>query len=675
MDLSTLIEKLQSIGPVFRRRLKRLEIKTVGDLLYHFPSRYEDYSAFTTVNALANNQIVSLRAQVFKVENFRTKTGKTVTKAVLVDQTGVIEAVWFNQPYLKGKLEKSGNWIFSGKTTFFQNKLVLSNPQFEPLENDDHLHTGRLVPIYPETASLSSKWLRGKIASVLPLCKDQLTETLDNQIIKRQNLLDIARAIEKIHFPNDQKDIDQAKKRLAFDELFQIQINSIKKRLEWQQKRASAKMKIKNSKLAQFLSSLPFRLTDAQKKCVKEIIFDLQKEIPMNRLLEGDVGSGKTIVAACGAFVVKENNFKTLIMAPTEILAFQHYQTISQLFKPWGIGVGLITKSQKTQIGDVTIGTHALLNLKTVLLDQVGLVVIDEQHRFGVEQRAKLNQMAAQKRLFPHFLTMTATPIPRTIALTLYGNLDLSVLDQMPKGRKIVETFIVPQKKRQDAYEFIKKHLQQGEQAIIICPLIEPSESLVTIKAAKVEFQKLKEEVFQDFTIALLHGKLKSEEKGKIMESFSQNQTKILVATPVVEVGIDVPNATIIVIEGAERFGLAQLHQLRGRVGRSQKQSYCLLFSESQSSLAFKRLSALKRESIGLRLAEIDLKLRGPGEIFGVKQHGFPEFKVADFSNLLLIETTNQEAKRLLNVDPTLKNHSALRKAIEERFKSQAQPN
>ena len=447
-----------------------------------------------------------------------------------------------------------------------------------------------------------------------------------------------------MHFPKNLNEAETSRKRFAFEELFLLQLISQKRKIEWKAQQKIKPFVINREKILEFISSLPFSLTKSQNKSIKEILTDLEKGMPMNRLLQGDVGSGKTVVATIASYVVVLNGYSVVFMAPTEILANQHHQTLKTLLNPYGISIGIQTASKKTKGKEqIIVGTHALIESKN-LPKNLGLVIIDEQHRFGVEQRAKLRE----RGVVSHFLTMSATPIPRTMALTLYGDLDLSVINELPIGRKPIRTYVVPRKKRDGAYDFIKSHVEKGQQVFIICPLIDPSETLASIRSATSEWEKLSEEIFPDLKIGLLHGRLKYKEKAEILTKFKSREIDILVTTPVVEVGIDIPNASIMMIEAAERFGLAQLHQMRGRVGRSSNQSFCLLFTESENTVIVKRLRNLEKIHVGMDLAELDLKLRGPGEIFGTVQHGVIPLKIASFSDTSLIEQTKDEAIKLL---------------------------
>jgi ATP-dependent DNA helicase RecG len=499
------------------------------------------------------------------------------------------------------------------------------------------------VPVYSETRGISSKWLRRQVFKLLEE-KNQLKDYLPEIIIKANGLMKLSDAIEKIHFPKTLEEAEVARQRLSFDELFDIQLAAIIRRKAWEKNTIKKPWKDFNTKANNFIKKLPFELTNAQQRSVKEILTDLSSTKPMNRLLEGEVGSGKTVVGAITMYVAFLNGFQSAFMAPTEILAQQHYQTLKVLLEPLGVKVELFTSSTKNnQEFNVAIGTHALV-YKKVKFDKLGLVIIDEQQRFGVEQRTIIKEKGKNV----HLLTMTATPIPRTVALTMYGDLDLSILDEMPVGRKLVKTWLVPPEKRSGAYTWIEKQIKENtDQVFIVCPFIEESESMLTVKAATKEFARLQKEIFPNLKLGLLHGKMKATEKESILNDFRDKKIDILVSTPVVEVGIDIPNATVMLIEEADRFGLAQLHQLRGRVGRSDKQSYCLLFTSSVNETTIERLKALETIYSGAALAELDLKLRGAGEIYGTSQHGKQVLKVASFSDFALIDKTKKEAEKI----------------------------
>ncbi len=671
MELKTSLAQLTGIGPGLLYKLKRLNLNTINDLIYHFPFRYDDFSSITSALDAKVGETVTLQGEIWSIQNIYTRSRKIITKALLNDGTSPIELTWFNSSWITKQIQVGNRLQVSGKLSKYKNKLSVIAPRWERLDNtqtnnQQSLHTGRLVPVYPETMGLSSKWLRTKIDKLLPLVINQIGDPLPDQT--RENMLPLNEAIQQVHFPENWKQAEKARERLGFDELFFVSLATQKIRMEWKKKPLIKPLKIKSSDVKNFLDKLPFQLTAAQQKVLQEIIRDLQQNSPMNRLIQGEVGSGKTVVAAITAYLAYKNNLRTLFMAPTEILAFQHYETLDRLLSPFGIEVGIYTGSKKFNKGkettelqpNIIIGTHALLSDKLFPKD-IGLIIIDEQQRFGVEQRTLLRKKAK----IPHFLTMTATPIPRTVALTLYGDLDMSVINEMPKGRQVVKTYVVPESKRTDSYKFIAKKVKEGDQVYIITPLIEASETLVSVKAAKVEFDSLKK-IFPKLGLDLLHGRMKGAEKQKIIQDFQTGKTDILISTSVVEVGMDNPNATIILIEGAERFGLAQLHQLRGRVGRGVKESYCLLYTSGVSNDDKKRLHYLETTFDGLKLAELDLKIRGSGQIFGNLQSGRFEFKIASFSNISLLEKTKQAALNLLAADPTLDKYPLLKARLQE---------
>lgn len=672
MNLKTPIGEVYMIGPTYAKRLKRLNIQTIGDLLYHFPLRYIDYSLISPIKLIQAGEIVTVRGKIISLHNEYTLKGKTIQKGIVADSSGTIEVVWFNQPFLVKTLKPGIAISLSGKADFWGKKITLISPEYEVEKTEEKIHTGRLVPVYHETAGISSKWLRSRIAFLIKSIGRNIEEFLPSEILKKYNLPNFQNALEQIHFPKNKKEADFARRRFAFEELFLLHLAALQRKIEWQKKKLAKKFIINQKEIANFIQSLPFELTNAQKRAIKVILQDLTKDKPMNRLLQGDVGSGKTVVAAAAIFTAFLNKVQSALMAPTEILAKQHFQTLKTLLEPFGVKIFLLTggKTKLQPDFDLIIGTHALI-YKRAKFTNLGLVVIDEQHRFGVEQRGKL----IQKGETPHVLTMTATPIPRTIALTLYGDLDLSVLDEMPPGRQKVKTWVVPPQKRLAAYRWIEKQIKETKgQAFIICPLIEESnsETLKTVRAAVSEFERLKKEIFPNLKLGLIHGKLKSGEKEKVLEDFRRGKLEILVATPVVEVGIDIPRATIIMIEGAERFGLAQLHQLRGRVGRGDRQSFCLLFSDRQDPKTLKRLKALEKTHSGMELAELDLKMRGPGEIYGTRQHGFLDLKVANFSDLPLIEKTRQAAQEVI---PHISSYPLLQEKLKEYIIKSIEPN
>ncbi len=664
MHLKTSLTEVTGIGPGTLWKLKKLGIETVENLIYNFPFRYDDFSETVSIKDAQINQVVTCIGEIWSIKNIYTRSRKILTQAIFNDGTSPITLTWFNQGWLTKQIQTGDKLQISGKLTKYKNKLSIMVPRWEKTtsstNNNKTLHTGRLVPIYSETEGLSSKWLRAKISSLIPEISTQINDPLPDSI--RNNMLTLAASITQIHFPDSWQMAEKARERLGFDELFFVSLASQKTRLEWNKKPLVKPLKINPKSLKKFIESLPFKLTEAQARALKEVLNDLSKKQPMNRLVQGEVGAGKTVVAAAVAYLVFQNKLRTLFMAPTEILAFQHFQTLSKLLKPYRIKIGIYTGSRKkVEESDIVIGTHAVLS-KKLNTENVGLIIVDEQQRFGVKQRSELRSKAK----LPHFLTMTATPIPRTVALTVYGDLDLSIIDELPKERLQIKTHVVPQKKRADAYKFIAEKIKKGEQAYIITPLIEQSETMKSAKAATLEFERLQKQVFPKLKLGLLHGRLKSKEKMEVMEKFKNKQIDILVSTSVVEVGVDVSNATIMLIESSERFGLSQLHQLRGRVGRGSKQSYCLLFSENPSKENVSRLKNLETIDNGLKLAELDLKIRGGGEIFGSKQSGRFEFKIASFSDLTAVLKTKEAAGKLLQDDPTLDKYPALKAKLDD---------
>lgn len=661
MDLKSKVSSGGRAYKMYASRLQKLGIEKVEDFLYHIPFRYEDFSLISKISQVQPGEIVTIKGRVDEIKNQYIKKWKTLQRATISDDSGTINVVWFNQPYLTKSINPGDEISLSGKITLDKNKPAMTAPDYEIIFNNQTIHTGRLVPVYPETRGISSKWIRRQVYSLLDNLSE-INEYLPQNVLQKNDLMNITKAIETIHFPDSLENAQKARERLAFNELLNLQLSSLVRKKAWEKKTIKTPWEIgKNKKLVlQFIKSLSFDLTNAQINAVDDILKDLESEKPMNRLLEGDVGSGKTIVATVAAYVAFLNGFQTAFMAPTEILANQHFKTTKSLLSKLGIKVQIATGSSKKvdQDFDVIIGTHALVYSK-VKFKKLGFIVIDEQQRFGVEQRAILREKGQD----PHLLTMTATPIPRTVALTMYGDLDLSVLDEMPKGRKLIKTWLVPPSKRDGAYRWIEeKVVENKDQAFIVCPFIEESESMVTVKAATKEFEKLKTETFPNLKLGLMHGKMKAAEKEAVLKDFREGNIDILVSTPVVEVGIDIPNATIMVIEEAERFGLAQLHQLRGRVGRGTKESFCLLFTGSKNPLTLQRLKSVETIFSGATLAELDLKLRGPGQLFGTMQHGVPNLKVASFSDFDLIEKTKRQALELFK---NLDEYPDLKKKIE----------
>lgn len=671
MSLNLSLQKVLRTNKDHFAKLEELGVRTVRDLALYFPRLYVDKSAYTNIEDLKTDEVNNVIGTLSNIFHKRTKNGKHLTKALLSDETGSVEVIWFNQPYLKRVLKSGQEIILSGKAKFNLGKMTLQSPSFEE-QKKVQTHVGRIVPVYHETAGLSSKWLREKIQPLIRDWAKQFREFMPQEILNEYKLMPYQKAITEVHFPTDEATLEDAKKRLSFDELFLLQTKALQKKWRWQNVDLHEQKPLtKHQDVHQFLNDLPFELTSAQERSLEEIFRDLEQIFPMSRLLQGDVGSGKTVVAAAAILNTVKNGYQAALMAPTEILAKQHYHTIYKMLKPFGLNIQFIAGSTPQSVKDdvilqlkngtvdVVIGTHALIQ-ETIGFNKLGLAVIDEQHRFGVKQRDILKSQGS-----PHLLSLSATPIPRTLAMTIYGDQDLSLIDEMPKGRRPIITRIVPEKKRLDGYRWIEDQVTKGRQAFIICPLIDESDVL-EVKSAIQEYEYLQEHIFKKLKVGLLHGKMKPKEKEEIMTLFAQNKINILVSTSVIEVGIDVPNATIMVIEAAERFGLSQLHQFRGRVGRGEHQSYCFLFTKKAGEEGSKRLQAMVDFSSGFKLAEIDLQIRGPGEIYGVRQSGIPDLKMASLSDSFTISMARQAAQNILKEDPELTGYPLLKAKITE---------
>lgn len=666
MNLKSPVSRITGIGPKYERALEKLDINTLYDLITYYPFRYDDFSEVKNIADLSANEEVTIEAELQEITNIFSRNGKRLTKATVTDSTGKIEITWFNQHYILKRFKEGNKYRFSGKTQLFNKKIGLIAPRVEDSEKEA-LNTGRLVPVYSESGGITSAWLRSKISDLLnnTELRTQLKEYLPDDSLKRQKLINLDAALKLIHFPDDETDIKNAKNRLAFEELL-IELLRVESRKNlWKETYEGVNLTTKGheDKIKEFLANLPFKLTHSQEKTSKEIIKDLAGTNPMNRLLEGDVGSGKTIVAVIASYICHLNGYKTLYMAPTEILAKQHYETFTKFLGETEVEIKLQTGSQKTEINkrtdDIIIGTHALLFTKEEIT-KVGLVIIDEQHRFGVEQRAKLIKLGEQNKK-PNLLSMTATPIPRTLALTVYGDLDISLIDTVPHKDKKILTKVIPENMREKSYKWIKS---TGLQTFIVCPFITPSthESFENVKAAEQEYENLKKGVFSDIPVGLLHGKMKQKEKDQVISDFRSGKYQILVSTPVIEVGVDIPDATVIVIESGERYGLASLHQLRGRVGRAGQMGYCFVFMSGYSKKSYARLKNLENISSGMKLAEIDMNYRGQGDMFGTMQHGFKQFKLASLDNVELIEQAQKEAKVIY---PKLEEYNTLYQIVQ----------
>ena len=703
ITLNTTIENITRVGKTTAKRLVAIGLKTVYDLLLYFPFRYEDFRAVTPIVNLENGQNANVVGTIGLIQTKRSPRKRLyITEALVNDETETVRVIWFNQPFIAKILREGDRVSLSGKAETASGEALMRSPAYEKLTGGEAVHTQGLVPIYHLTANITQKQVRFMVKQVIPLA-GRIKDWLPREIARAQKLIPLADAIKKIHFPADNAEIEQARARLAFNELFFLQLQSLRAKRETRLSRAIP-LTFKERETRRFVASLPFTLTAAQKKAAWQIIRDIGRAVPMARLLEGDVGSGKTLVACLAMLNTALNGYQSVLMVPTEILARQHFESISK-FLGGKTNIALLSRSQflisklkflnnkeitkkiiieeiKNGNAKIIIGTHALLE-EDVLFHDLALAIIDEQHRFGVEQRKLLIKKSCEcqpseipqslpaqageirnHKYIPHLLSMTATPIPRSLALALYGDLDLSVIDELPENRKPILTKVVPEEKRSRAYDFIRQEVKKGRQVFVICPLIEMSDKL-GVKSAKNEFEKLNRSVFPDLKIGLLHGRLKAKSKEAVMSQFLAGELDILVSTSVVEVGVDVPNASIMMIEGTERFGLAQLHQFRGRVGRSEHQSYCFLFTESGAEKTLRRLNALVDCHDGFALARLDLKFRGPGEAYGTAQKGFPELKIATLFDYDLMRRARLEAEKIVNRDASLGKWPELKKRLD----------
>ncbi|HYM50118.1 MAG TPA: ATP-dependent DNA helicase RecG [Candidatus Limnocylindrales bacterium] len=667
------VTTLAGISSAYQARLRRLGVETVRDLLLLYPRRHKDLSQVTAIAAVQPGEETTVRGRITVVTAGQTsRKHMKLTKASLIDDSKrVLQLVWFNQPWVAKRLHV-GDEVYVAGEVEWAGGLVMRNPDYEPASQAP-MHAARIVPIYPQTEGLTSRWLRPKIEAILPLAA-QLEEFLPEEIRARRRLPDRAEAVREVHFPRSAAALEAARHRLAFEEMFLLQLGAQREKRA-RQEQAAQPIPFDQPAARAFVAALPFRLTNAQRRAAWEILQDMARPVPMNRLLEGDVGSGKTVVATMAMHHAAQAGFQSVLLAPTEILARQHADVVESILRPFQIPVGLLLGSTphtqrapmlaalKAGSLAIVVGTHALIE-EGVEFQRLALTIVDEQQRFGVAQRAALRD---KSRRVPHFLSMTATPIPRTLAKTAFADLDISVIDEMPLGRKPVNTRLVPPQERRQAYEFVRAEVSAGRQVFVVCPLIQESDKL-GVRSATQELEKLQREVFPDLAsrIALLHGRLKTAEKEAVMERFQRGELAILVATSVVEVGVDIPNASVMMVEDAERFGLAQLHQFRGRVGRGVHESTCLLFTEAEDPQARERLMALVKHQSGFDLAEVDLRLRGFGDLYGTLQHG-REFSVETLLDAALIKDAQDEVARLLDRDPALKGEPALRRHLAGR--------
>ncbi|MDD5436263.1 MAG: ATP-dependent DNA helicase RecG [Candidatus Omnitrophica bacterium] len=693
--LKTPVRYFKGVGPKRGELLSKLGIETAEDILYYLPLRYEDRSNLTAIKDLRAGEHQTVEGEVITCSSRIAKSGMRFFQVAVTDGTGFVHATWFNQPYLKDYFKKGQRVILYGKIEL-HDKLQITQPEYEIVESEDtdSIHIGRIVPIYSAADGLAQRYLRGLADTAVAKYSKFLVERLPTYILAREKLVDSRFAVRNIHFPTTFENLEKAYRRIVFEEFFVLQLALAMKKRGAKRDEKGLGHNVSGELIDSFRKSLPFELTDGQKKAMADISRDMSSTKPMNRLLEGDVGSGKTVVAAYGLVLTVQNGFQGVIMAPTEVLARQHFIGLSELLMPLGINISLLIggmkQEQKREAAeeirsgkvDIVVGTHSVIQ-ESVQFKKMGLAVVDEQHKFGVTQRAILKE----KGYNPHILVMTATPIPRTLALTVYGDLDVSIIRELPKGRKPIQTYWVEEARRDEAYDFVKEEIGKGRQAYIVCPSIDgqiqnPKSKIQNkfqfansnSKAGSAEgiFNDLKSGVFADYKIGMLHGRMPSSEKEKVMKDFKNRKIDVLVSTVVIEVGIDVPNATVMMIENAERFGLAQLHQLRGRVGRGEHESFCILLANPKTEGAAKRIGAIEDTLDGFQIAEEDLNIRGPGEFFGTRQHGLPEIK---FGNILkdfaIMERARHEAFDLVRRDPDLseEHHRLLKETLAERFK------
>lgn len=673
IDLKTDIKYIKGVGEKRANLFYRAGIKTAEDLLYYFPRDSRDFSKISKISEVKIGEEATFKVKVSQIKNKWTRRRFVITEGLFSDSTGTLKSVWFNQSYIANNIKKDDELLLAGKLED-DNGLVLKNPIYEIVRGDDPRHLGRIVPIYKESGGLSSRMIRYILKPIIN--NFSYEDYLPSRIRENQNLEDLDVSLKNIHFPETLKERDEARRRLAFDEIFIPQVlgQIVRRKLKAEK---SFSLRMDQDFISNVYKKLSFSLTSSQKIALTHIFSDLAKDSPMNRLLEGDVGSGKTMVAVISILAVVNSGFQAVFMVPTEVLAWEHLTTLNEILGKFKIKAELITGStplkEKNQIYEkikngeikVLVGTHALLNEK-IEFKNLALAVIDEQHRFGVSQRKKLREKNGH--ISPHLLSMTATPIPRTFALTVYGDLDISVLTEMPKGERKTKTYLTPEEKRESAYNFIKEHLGKGSKALVICPSISLSDKM-SIKAVEDEFEKLSKGAFKDFKIGFLHGKMKTQDKQEKIEDFKKGKIEIMISTTVIEVGLNIPNLNVMMIENAERFGLAQLHQLRGRIGRAGEESFFLLFTESHNPDTLVRLKEMEKISDGFKLAEFDLSLRGEGDLFGTRQSGMPEFRLASFSDFKLIEEAHSEAEKLLREDPELIKYSKVKERVSDIYK------
>ena len=664
IDLKQSVQFIKGVGPSRVKLLNILGIYTIEDLISYYPRTYEDRTKITKIAELQDGQSAMIEAVTTSgVSTARLRRNMTITKVIVEDDTGRALISWFNQDYVKTRIHAKEKYRFFGRVSKKSGITEFNSPVFDA--ENEHKNTGKIVPVYPTTKGLNQTSIRQAIENALALVNEKLEESLPEYIVKQYNLMSLEDATNQIHFPSNMEKFTLARKRLAFEELLTFQLALLSLKTQYDNEIRGIKYD-ENVKMSDVINTLPFRLTKAQLRVLEEIDRDMESEKPMNRLLQGDVGSGKTIVAMISAYKAVKSGYQVAVMAPTTILATQHLENFNKILSSFGIKsellISSLTKKQKQIVLDklksgeidIIIGTHALLQ-ENVEFKKLGLVVTDEQHRFGVKQRS----IIAGKGNNPDVLVMTATPIPRTLAIVVYGDLDISIIDELPPNRKKIDTLAVRENMTARIVEFIKKNVDEGRQAYIVCPFVEDNEDMENVKSIEKLAKTYKDDIFKDYKVEILHGKMKPKEKDQVMQDFKDNKISILISTTVIEVGVDVPNANIMVIENAERFGLAQLHQLRGRVGRGEYKSYCILKYNGNSDLIRQRMETMTATDDGFKIAEKDLELRGSGEFFGTKQHGLPEFKIAnifDAEDIKILKLVQELAIKIEAEDSKLEN-------------------
>lgn len=673
------IQYLKGIGESRAKLFHRLGLLNIEDVLTHFPREYEDRGNLKKISELEDNETCAFEGIVMsKVAVSYPRKGLAIYKIYIKDETGTIIAAWFNQNFIKNVFEVGESYVFYGRVSKKYKTFEVQSPVYEKVDEKEMKKTCKIIPIYASTASLSQNLIRSVINNALKITVGSIEDVLPESIRSKYKLAEINYSVENIHFPKSDMDFNNARNRLVFEELFLLQMGLINIKNSFEEINKGICFKV-TEEIDEFIKTLPFKLTNAQKKVFDEVEKNMESHSVMNRLVQGDVGSGKTMIAVLALIKAVKSGFQGTLMVPTEILAVQHYKTFLSLFEKTGIKVSLLvgshTKKQKEEILEelrngainILIGTHALIE-ENVTFDKLGLVITDEQHRFGVRQRAVLSQKGKN----PDVLVMTATPIPRTLAMILYGDLDISIIDELPPGRKPIETYAVDESKRDRINNFIRKKVLEGRQAYIVCPLVEDSDT-IEAKSAMELSDKIARKDFCDLKVGLIHGKMKSKDKDSVMKDFVNGEINILVSTTVIEVGVNVPNATVMVIENAERFGLAQLHQLRGRVGRGSDQSFCILYNNSKAKIAEERMKIMRDTNDGFVISEKDLELRGPGEFFGTRQHGIPDLKIANlFKDIEILKIAQKAAIELLKEDKHLnkEEHVRLKQQVLEKFEN-----